>query len=126
MQNAYVKRPSDKLEVTVDLTKFVANVVGQGIAPEDVLYVVRNEPGITVVSTPAVSGRVALAITGGAVGRVYQCGVEASTTDGDSQIEMFRVRVRDPSLFDTLPAGPGELPSNTYVEPDYVLDDYVV
>jgi hypothetical protein len=129
MTNAtsYVKRPGEKLEFPVDLRDFVADVFEQGVAAEDVQFKVRSDPGIVVTSTmPDAVGLLKLAVTGGTAGRIYQVGVEATTPDGDSRVEMARVRVREPSNFETLPAGPGELPSNTYVEPDYVLDDYVV
>lgn len=130
MANAtnYIKRPSDVLDAEFDLRDFVAAVGLQGVAPEDVSFRLRNEPGIDVSSTMPVIGLIHMRISGGTMGRVYLVGVEATTTDGDSRVEMSRVRVRDPSLFDLLPPGDGEIspPTNTYVETGYVLDDYVV
>lgn len=125
MPDNYIKRPSDVLDAVFDLRDFVALVGRQGVAPEDVRFKLRNEPGITVTSTMDTPGLINMRISGGTVGRVYLVGVEASTDDGDSRVEMSRVRVRDPSLFDSLPPGEGES-TVTYMDDDYVDADYVL
>lgn len=126
MADNYIKRPSDVLDAVIDLRDFVAEVAAQGIAPEDVTFRLRNDPGINVTSTMPEIGLLKLRVSGGVMGRVYLVGAEASTPDGDSQIEMSRVRVRDPSLFDSLPPGTTEETTSTYVDAGYVDAGYVL
>lgn len=125
MADNYIKRPNDVLDAEFDLRDFVASVAAQGVAPGDVAFKLRNEPGISVTSEMPEVGLIKMRVSGGLVGRVYQIGVEASTADGDSMVEMSRVRVRDPSLFDALPPAPNEGGPGSYMTEDYVEDDYV-
>lgn len=125
MADNYIKRPNDILDAEFDLRDFVASVATQGVAPGDVGFKLRNEPGISVTSEMPEIGLIKMRVSGGLVGRVYQIGVEASTLDGDSHVEMSRVRVRDPSLFDALPPAPDEGGPDSYVAEDFTDADYV-
>jgi len=120
----YIKRPSDVIDAQFDLRDFVAAVGLQGVAPEDITFTVRNETGITVTSNMTTIGLLDLRVSGGTIGRVYVIGVEATTVDGDSRVEVSRVRVRDPSLFYLLPDTSVVDDGSTYVLDTYVDADY--
>lgn len=117
--DAYVKRPSDSIEVEFDLRDFVAQVVADGGVAAEILFDIRQEAGITVSSTMPETGLVLCAVSGGASGRVYRLAVSALAADGDSRIEATRIRVRDPSLFDLLPAdSEAAVGGDVMVDPD--------
>lgn len=115
MADNYIKRPSDVIDVQFDLRDFVAAVGLQGVAPEDVQFLLRNEPGITITSTMGAIGLIDMSVSGGTMGRVYLIGVEATTPDGDSKVEVSRVRVRDPSLFALLPSDSETTPTGDVI-----------
>lgn len=101
--DAYVKRPSDSTLVEFDLRAFVAEVVAGGGQSSEILFDLRQEPGITVVSEMPEVGLVRCTVTGGAAGRVYRLALEAVAADGDAKVDQTLIRVRDPSLFGLLP-----------------------
>ena len=104
MYEVYIKRPADTITVEFDFREFVARVATDGVASGDIRFAVRSAPGITVSSAMSIPGLVVCTVSGGDMGRVYQIGLDATTPDGESQAEVRKVRVRDPSLFGLLPA----------------------
>lgn len=102
--DAYVKRPSDETIVTFDLRSFVAEVDADGGDTSLIEFNVRQEMGISVVSSMGELGLVTCIVTGGAMGRVYRLSLEAVAANGDSKVDATRIRVRDPSLFNLLPS----------------------
>jgi hypothetical protein len=126
----YVKRPSDVIDVQFDLSEFVTEQQANGVAPEDISYTMRSDPGVTIASSLQVTGLIALTVSGGDIGRVYSIGIEARAPDGDSAVDVKRVRVRDPSLFEILPGGTA-LGDQFIVDPvgDFLVDpvgDFIV
>jgi hypothetical protein len=103
MTRIYTKRPQDDLSITFDLRGFVARMVSEGTAAEEISFSVRQAPGFDVASSMAVRGLVACEVSGGDLGKFYHLGVDATAPDGSSQSEVCRVRVRDASLYDVLP-----------------------
>jgi hypothetical protein len=104
MADVIVKRPTDIRTERFDFRTFVAQVVAEGVPIEDVSYTLRATAGITIsASVFNVDGQLDVTISGGAVGVVYDYGIEAKTPEGDSAVDMRKVRVRDPSLFPLLP-----------------------
>jgi hypothetical protein len=90
----------------------------------------RSDPGVTIASSLQVTGLIALTVSGGDIGRVYSIGIEARAPDGDSAVDVKRVRVRDPSLFEILPGGTA-LGDQFIVDPvgDFLVDpvgDFIV
>lgn len=102
MADAHIKRPSDVIDVQFDFLAFVAAVGLEGVSPIQISFFLRTEPGLTIASSMETIGLVKLRVGSGVMGRVYDLGVEATTPDGDSAVQMTKVRVRDPSLFEIL------------------------
>jgi len=98
--DSYVKRPDDTLKVQFDMRSFVAEV-----DPSAVTFFVKSEEGIDVEDESTVTGLIELSITNGRIGRVYLLGIEATTSDGQSRVDMRRVRLVDPSEWPGLPPG---------------------
>ncbi len=103
--DAYVKTPAATIECEFALRAFVAAQAALGVSSASLSFLLRSEPGITVTSSMPEVGLVIVSVAGGAMGRVYQLGVQATAPDGDSAVSMTRIRVRDPSLFNLLPGG---------------------
>jgi hypothetical protein len=59
---------------------------------------------LTIATENPETGLINATVSSGAMGRVYDVGMEGRTTAGDSIVDMRKVRVRDPSLFDLLPS----------------------
>lgn len=115
--DAYVKRPSDSTLVEFDMRAFVAEVVAAGGVAAEILFNLRQEPGITVTSTMSEVGLVLCTVTGGNAGRVYRLACEAIAADGDSKVDQTLIRVRDASLFGVL-----ELETEAAVGGDVMVD----
>lgn len=91
MNNSYVKRPDDTLAVEFDFTEFAARV-----DPEPIEYLLKAEAGLTIAAAVTSANVIGLVITGGSIGRVYRFGFEAKTQEGDSQVDMRVLRIREP------------------------------
>jgi hypothetical protein len=104
MSDVIVKRPTDIVTVRFDFREFVTRVVAEGVAVEDVSYTLRAQAGVTIsASLVDNAGLLDVVVSGGAIGVVYDYGIEAKTPEGDSSVDVRKVRVRDPSLFPVLP-----------------------
>jgi hypothetical protein len=104
MPQVYIKRPSDIITVQFDLREWVADRVAEGAVEEDIEFRLRATSGLAIETESSVTGLINATVSGGDMGRVYDIGMEARTIDGDSMVDMRKVRVRDPSLFDLLPS----------------------
>lgn len=113
MSTNYIKRPSETVRAEFDMRGFVAEV-----DPEVVTFVTRFEEGLAIVDVTAVAGLIELDVSGGLAGRVYEFGVEATTTSGQSRVDTRRMRLVEPALL--APADPssyvidGGSPSSVY------------
>ena len=95
---SYTKRVAEVRHVPFDFRDFVA-----GLGGATAVYSLRFEPGIGAVLTETAPGLLDVALSGGAVGRVYEFGVEASTTDGSRSLVMVSmVRLREPTAWSGL------------------------
>jgi hypothetical protein len=105
MAEYIVKRPTDIRVERFDFGEKVAEWVAEGTLVADIGYTLRSSAGITVACEliDASLGLLDVTINGGQMGVVYDYGIEARTPSGDSDIDMRKVRVRDPSLFPLLP-----------------------
>lgn len=116
LNNSYVKRPGDTLTVEFDFAEFVER---NGPAR----YILKAEPGVTIATTIAAQDVMHLAITGGAIGRVYRFGFEATTDEGDSLTDMRILRIRDAQGYgdDRVKVEDGELVPSLTTEDGTVL-----
>lgn len=102
---AYVKRPADTLKIKIDQRSFVKTVQTQGGLAGDIAWTVKNSPGITVTASMTTLGLTNFTVAGGVLGRVYSIGMEAKALDGDSDVEMVTIRVREEAEYTDLGTG---------------------
>lgn len=100
---SYFKRPTDTLEITLDFTEFAAEHPDAAIT-----YELRADVGIAVQTNDSTTpGVFVLHVSGGTTGRAYSVGIEAQATyedgDGDSSVQLCRVRLRDVSTWGDVP-----------------------
>jgi hypothetical protein len=100
--DAYVKTPAETVRVTIDMRQFVIDA-----DPVPVSFSLRSDLGIVITDQTTLPGLIELDVSGGNTGRVYVLGVEATTTDGQSEVVTRRIRLREVDLWPGLPvAGP--------------------
>lgn len=91
--NAYVKRPGQALDVLFDFRDYIATLGGASV-----VYSLRFEAGLGASQSEVSPGLVKVTLSGGKLGRVYEFGVEAATTDSSKSLVDARVvRIRESS-----------------------------
>lgn len=98
MPASYFKRADETLTIAMDFGAFIAE------HPDAVIsYALRSDLGVVVNATLEGAGRFTLTVTGGTAGRAYRFGIEATSDDGDAQIDMVTLRLREPPSWEGIP-----------------------
>ena len=96
----HAKRPDETLTVTLDFSDFIARVGDEAV----ITYNLRADLGITVEANSSTPGVFEITLSGGDLGRAYSFGIEAETAEGESKVQLHRIRLRETAnTWDSVP-----------------------
>jgi hypothetical protein len=102
-KQTYTVRPSELAAIQFDFRDWVAARVAEGQTAGTLVFEMRFSAGLTVNSTSPEIGLIDVTATSTRIGGVFEIGIEGRAPDGDSIVDVRKVRVRDPSVFEQLP-----------------------